>query len=38
MDFWHYFQGFKLSKPYVNRWGLEQSLALGALDWGIRMW
>ena len=38
MDMRHCFQGWKLSKPYVIRWGLRHSLHLDALDWGIRLW
>ena len=38
MDIRHCFQGFKLSKPYVTRWGLKHSLVFDALDWGIRTW
>ena len=34
----HCFQGRKLSKPYVTRWGLRHSLHLYALDWGICLW
>ena len=38
MDIRHCFQGWKLSKPYVTRWGLRHALHLDALDWGIRLW
>ena len=38
MDIRHCFQGWKLSKPYVTRWGLTHALHLDALDWGIRLW
>ena len=36
MDIRHCFQGSKLSKPYVTRWGLRHALHLDALVWGIR--
>ena len=36
MDDRHCFRGFKLSKPYVKRWGLKHNLTLDAVDWGIR--
>ena len=38
MDIRHCFQGWKLSKPYVTRWGVRHSPHLDALDWGIRLW
>ena len=38
MDIGHCFQGWKLSKPYVTRWGLRHSPHLDALDWGIGLW
>ena len=38
MDIRHCFQGWKLSKPYVTRWGLRHALHLDALDWGTRLW
>ena len=31
----HCFQAWKLSKPYVTRWGLRHALHLAALDWSI---
>lgn len=37
MDVRHCFQGWKLSRPYLTRWGLRNCLHLDALDWGLRM-
>ena len=38
MDIRQRIQGWKLSNPYVTRWGLRHSLHPDALDWGIRLW
>ena len=38
MNIRHCFQGWKLTKPYVTRWGLRDALHLDALDSGIRLW
>ena len=38
MDIRHCFQGWKLSKPYVTRWGLRHALHPHALDWGMWLW
>jgi hypothetical protein len=37
MDIRHCFQGWKLTKPYIQKWGLAHSINLDALSQGLRL-
>jgi hypothetical protein len=37
MDIRHCFQGWKLTRPYVQKWGLVHSINLDALSQGLRL-
>lgn len=36
-DIRHCYQGWKLSSPYMTRWGLKNAIHLDSLDWGLRL-